>query len=77
MPERGIHFDTVTSPNVGQSTTFAPESSLLWESSTLTVAWSALRPTSVLKWIPQPDMGGKESVSYPANTDRHILSAAS
>ncbi len=40
-------------------------------------AWSALRPTSVLKWIPQPDMGGKESVSYPANTDRHILSAAS
>ena len=58
--ERGIHFGTVTPPNVGQRPTFAPESSLLWESSTLTVAWSALRPTTVPKWIPLlPDMDGQ------------------
>ena len=57
--KRGIHFGTVTSPNVGQRPNFAPESSLLWESSTLTVAWSALRPTTVPKWIPlSAHMGG-------------------
>ncbi len=49
--KRGIHFGTVTPPNVGQRPTFEPESSLLWESSALAVAQSARRPTAVLKWI--------------------------
>jgi len=59
LPERGIHFSTVTPPNMGQRPTFGPESSLLWESSAPTVAQSACRPTAVPKWIPLlPDMGG-------------------
>jgi len=59
MPEGGIHFGTVAPPDVGQRPTFAPESSLLWELSTLTVAQSACHPTAVPKWIPlMPDMGG-------------------
>jgi len=57
LPERGIHFGTVAPPDVGQRPTFGPESPLLWESSTLTVARSARRPTAVPKWIPLlPDM---------------------
>ncbi len=60
QPERGIHFGTVAPPDVSQRPTFAPESSLLWESSTLTVAQSARRPTAVPKRIPLlPDMGAK------------------
>ena len=47
----GIHFGTVAPPNVGQRPTFDPESSLLWESTTLMVARSACRPTAVPKWI--------------------------
>jgi hypothetical protein len=59
LPVRSIRFGTVTSPNVGQSPTFAPESSLLWESSTLTVAQSVCHPTAVPKWTPLlPDMDG-------------------
>ena len=48
----GIHFGTVAPPDVGQRPTFGPESPLLWESSMLTVARSARRPTAVPKWIP-------------------------
>jgi len=40
LPERGIHFGTVTPPKVGQRPTFGLESSLLWETSMLTVAQS-------------------------------------
>jgi len=59
VPERRIHFGTVTPPNVDQHPTFDPESSLLWESSALAVAQSARRPTAVPKWIPLvPDMDG-------------------
>jgi hypothetical protein len=59
LPVRGIHFGTVTSPNVGQRPTFAPESSLLWESITLTVAQNTCRATAVPKWVPLlPDMDG-------------------
>ena len=58
---RGIHFGTVTPPNVGQRPTFGLESSLLWETSMLTVAQSAFRPTTVPKWIPLlPVMSGLE-----------------
>jgi hypothetical protein len=57
--KRGIHFGTVAPPNMGQRPTFDPESSILWESSTLTVAQSARPPTTVPKWIPLLlDMGG-------------------
>ena len=57
--ERGIHFGTVVPPNVGQRPTLGPESSLLWESATLTVDRSACRPTAVPKWIRLcADMGG-------------------
>ncbi len=49
--QRGIHFGTVTPPNVGQRPTSAPGSSLLWDSTTLTVAQSACRPTTAPKWI--------------------------
>jgi hypothetical protein len=52
LPVRGIHFGTVASPNMGQRPTFGPGSSILWESSTLTVALGARRPTTVPKWIP-------------------------
>jgi hypothetical protein len=38
------HFGAVTARNVYQRPTFDPESSLLWESTTLTVAQSACRP---------------------------------
>jgi hypothetical protein len=50
--QRGIHFGTVTTPNVGQRPTVGLESSLLWETSMLTVAQSTFRPTAVPKWIP-------------------------
>ncbi len=48
---RGIRFGTVASPNVGQRTTFDPDWSLLWESSTLKVIQSSCRPTAVPKWV--------------------------
>ena len=44
LPKRGIHFGTVTPPNVRQRPTFDPESPLLWESSALTVGQSARDP---------------------------------
>ena len=49
--ERGIHFGTVTAQFVGQRATSDPGSSLLWDSSALTVAQNACRPTAVPKWI--------------------------
>ena len=56
--ERGIHFGAVTPPNMGQRSTFDPESSLLRESTTLTPAERACRPTAAPKWIPPcADMG--------------------
>jgi len=52
LQEWGIRFGTVAPTDVGQRPTFGPESSVLWESSTLTVSRNARRPTAVPKWIP-------------------------
>ena len=61
LRERGIHFGTVTPPDVGQRPTFDPELSILWDLTTLTAAHSACCPTAVPKWIPPlPDVGGAD-----------------
>jgi hypothetical protein len=44
----GIHFGTVTPPNVGQRPTPNPESSFLWESIPLKVAQSSSEPIMLL-----------------------------